>query len=382
MLLLDVSHTSHTTAQTGIQRVVRRLYRELGVRAKPVTYDPYLRSWRNLRESEQRNLVSTVAGGKRGASWPLSARIAGLLGRLGRHHVPLMEGAGTLVPEIFAPAVSMHLAALPRPRVAVFHDAIALKLPELTPSKTVARCPAYLEELLQFDGVGAVSEDSAQALVAYWRWLGVKTMPVVRVIPLGVDAPAGTFSGSRLAGGGSPCPTVLSVGSIEGRKNHRALIEACQQLWSAGAKFELHLVGMARPETAGDTLARIAALRAAGRPIRHDANADDSMLACAYEAAVFTVYPSLMEGFGLPVLESLAYGKPCICSGAGALGEAARGGGCLMLDRVDAPSLSVAMQRLLTDGSLREKLQSEARTRRLRTWTDYANDLFAWIADL
>jgi len=51
------------------------------------------------------------------------------------------------------------------------------------------------------------------------------------------------------------------------------------------------------------------------------------------ENALFTVYPSLMEGFGIPILESLWHGKPCVCGGNGALGEVARGGGCLIVDQ-------------------------------------------------
>jgi len=82
-----------------------------------------------------------------------------------------------LVPEVFSPAVAAALPALVAathgPRVALFHDAIALRFPELTPPKTVARFPAYLRELLMFDGIAAVSEDSRQSLLEYWRWLGL-----------------------------------------------------------------------------------------------------------------------------------------------------------------------------------------------------------------
>ena len=46
--LLDLSHTSHTSARTGIQRVARSLWRELGDSARPITYDPHQRTWRAL----------------------------------------------------------------------------------------------------------------------------------------------------------------------------------------------------------------------------------------------------------------------------------------------------------------------------------------------
>ena len=61
-------------------------------------------------------------------------------------------------------------------------------------------------------------------------------------------------------------PRVLCVGTIEGRKNHLALLEAAEVLWSEGINFELQLIGLARPDTAGPALAKVADLQRAGRP--------------------------------------------------------------------------------------------------------------------
>jgi glycosyltransferase involved in cell wall biosynthesis len=126
----------------------------------------------------------------------------------------------------------------------------------------------------------------------------------------------------------------------------------------------------------------VRALQAAGRPLRYDGPVDDATLASAYAACAFTVYPSLLEGFGLPVLESLAHGKPCVCSAHGALGEAARGGGCLALAAVDAPSLAAAIGRLLAAPEELAALATVAHRRPIRPWGDYARELVAWIATL
>ena len=77
MLLLDVSHTSHTRARTGIQRVTRSLADALGAAAQPITHDPYLAAWRPLQDWERANLAATAPATKRGAQWPLAARLRG-----------------------------------------------------------------------------------------------------------------------------------------------------------------------------------------------------------------------------------------------------------------------------------------------------------------
>ncbi|MBI4626067.1 MAG: glycosyltransferase [Verrucomicrobia bacterium] len=405
-LLLDLSHTSHTLARTGIQRVARSLRLALGDAALAVTHDPHVKAWRALKRWELANLAMKSTARMRGARWPLSAKFGGRARRLlGRANAALPENSGLIEPEVFSPAVARALPGLfalaHGPRVAVFHDAIVLKFPELSASTTVARFPAYLGELLAFDGIAAVSEDSRTTLLDYWRWLGAKHPPPVQAIPLGVDLP-GNPIGYSPAGGAAPAvlgvdlpgnpigyspaggaaPVVLSVGSIEGRKNHLALVEACEELWARGVRFTLHLVGLAHAQTGRAALARIRQLQGAGRPLRYDGPVADDALATAYATCVVTVYPSLIEGFGLPVIESLAHGKPCVCSAGGALGESARGGGCVALDTVDARNLAGAIGRLLAAPAELSALTAAARSRRFKTWADYAAELTTWMRGL
>ncbi len=376
-LLFDVSHTSHTRARTGVQRVVRSLLRELGEGALPVTHDPHQGVWRPLDDWERANLAAETPGAKRGARWPLSARLRGRWRRwTGATPILPAETAGFLTAEIFSPAVGAQLPAA-IPRVAIFHDAIALRYPELSPAGTVTRFPAYLTELLRFDGVAAVSADSRDALVDYWRWAGATRKPPVVAIPLGVDP-------VRTAAAGTPpaTPVVLSVGTLEGRKNHVALLEACGRLWAGGAKFTLRLAGGVQAETGRQAHERLRALQAAGRPIRYDGALTDEQLAAAYAECAFTVYPSIAEGFGLPVIESLAHGRPCVCSGRGAVGEQSRAGGCVPLEAVDAGALAGAIGRLLDSPAELAQLTAAARARTFRSWTEYTRELVDWVATL
>lgn len=386
MLLLDTTHTSHTRAQTGIQRVTRSLFAELA-KTQPTTgvcYDPFLQAWRPLDADELDHLRPEQPATKsRGAKWSLRQRLGGRARRLFGSQPTLPTATGLICPEIFSPQVAANWSAIfarvRGPRIALFCDAIALQYPELTPPATVARFPAYLQELLQFDGIAAISETSAEILRDYWRWLGVTATPVVQGIPLG-------RAKCHIISDTSPVvatPRLLFVSTIEGRKNHLALLDACETLWSEGGEFELELIGLARADTAAAALAKIAALQQAGRPLIYVGSVAEADLHAAYGRCAFTVYPSLIEGFGLPVFESLGYGKPCICSAHGALGEAARGGGgCVALDQVDAVNLAAAIRQLLKNPRELAALAAAARARPIRSWRDYASDLTAWMDTL
>jgi glycosyltransferase involved in cell wall biosynthesis len=387
VLLLDLTHTSHTQARTGIQKVCRSLFGTLAtaVDVQPICHDPYRSAWRTLEPGERQTLASASPSQRRGAHWPLATRLRGRLARMvGALAPPLPQATGLIVPEIFSPATAGALPGLLQAvggaRVALFHDAIALKYPELSPSGTVARFPGYLQELLAFDGIAAVSEDSRDALLDYWHWLGVKATPPVQAIPLGIDDHPIDFTAP--AEKRDAPPVVLCVGTLEARKNHLALLEACESLWAAGLTFELHLIGMAQTQTGQHALERVRALQAAGRSLRYDGPVSDPALHAAYRRAAFSVYPSIMEGFGLPVLESLRYGRPCICSGQGALGESARGGGCLPLDRVASGDLAQAIRRLLTTPADREALVRACHARRFKTWSQYGAEILSWMNTL
>jgi glycosyltransferase involved in cell wall biosynthesis len=390
MLLIDLTHTSHTHARTGIQRVARALHQHLGPTATPITRDPFVGAWRALELWELANLASSRGGHKRKAQWPATAKWRGrlrrALGRTARHALPRHDYAGLIVPELFGAPVARDFPKLFQhvrgPRVALFLDAIPLRFPEFTPPATVARFPGYLQELLMFDGIAAISEESRDSLTAYWGWLGRSSSntPPVTTLPLGVD-----FEVCHLIDDKPPAPSrpiVLCVGTLEGRKNHLALLDACEQLWSQNTDFELRIIGHVNAETGGAALTRLRALQAAGRPLRFDGPATDETIANAYATCAFTVYPSIAEGFGLPVIESLARGKPCICSGRGALGEISQHGGCVALDSLDATTLARSIARLLAQPAELAALSAAARQRTFKSWADYARQLTAWMQSL
>jgi len=168
---------------------------------------------------------------------------------------------------------------------------------------------------------------------------------------------------------------VVYVSSFHGRKNHLTLLRAAEKLWRDGIRFDLHLIGRNVGAPFNRIVREIWKLRMRGRSLRWLRHVNDHTLLRAYQNCRFTVYPSLMEGFGLPIAESLAQGKPCICGGNGALGEIARGGGCLIVDQTSEDALATGIKKLLTNEETYARLSAEARTRRFRTWVDYIDEL-------
>jgi glycosyltransferase involved in cell wall biosynthesis len=385
MILFDLTHTSHSVASTGIQRQARCTFSALAAQTAtiPVCFDPYANCWRPLDPDESRTVDVPTTGNRRGSRWTTAQRIRGWSRRLFRNPPPVPVAQGIVCAEIFSPLVARNLPALfekcQGPKVAFFFDAFPLTHPELTPKSTVARFPAFMQELLRFDGVAANSRATADSLLGYWRWLGVTNPPAVTVLPLAADVP---HPPTPKPPGGDLPPEILCVGTIEGRKNHLALLEAAEGLWQEGLHFSLHLVGLPRKDTAGQALAAIARLKAAGRPIRYEGPLAESALESAWANCAFSVYPSELEGFGLPILESLAHGRACVCSSRGAPGEIATGGGCIGLNPADSLNIREAMRRLLTDRQALEQLALEAGQRRIPTWPECAAHLHSWMQSL
>ena len=390
-IVLDLSTTAHCAAATGVQRVTRQLYaalEEIDAHPVPVVYDPYAKRWRSPDTREAALLQPAAAESPakhRGETWTFGQKLAGWLRRGREPDWAALRGAPLLAPEIFSARNFSAQAALRQKlggaAAAIFYDAVALRHPQLTPPASVARAEDYLRELATLNGVAAISEASRCDLQEQWARLGVTQHPVATAIPLGINRPPGlpqpqAASQLRLS------PLILSVGSIEGRKNHRALLEAAEALWREGRNFQLILAGLPRPETASAALKMAANLQAHGRPLQLAGALPDSRLDELYAKCRFTVYPSLYEGYGLPVAESLVRGRPCICGRGGALGEVARGGGCLIVDEPTPELLAGSIRQLLDDEALYGRLCAEALQRRFPSWSEYARRLREWLETL
>jgi glycosyltransferase involved in cell wall biosynthesis len=148
-------------------------------------------------------------------------------------------------------------------------------------------------------------------------------------------------------------PFILYVGRIQARKNLVRLLDAYARLRAVGPAPQLIMVG--RPDFGFERLqAQIDTLKLGDSVVLPGYIAAED-LPLFYNAAELFIFPSLFEGFGLPVLEALASGVPTITSQGSALEEIA-GDGALIVDPNDTGAMTVAMQRVLSDTQLRGDL--------------------------
>jgi glycosyltransferase involved in cell wall biosynthesis len=262
----------------------------------------------------------------------------------------------------------------------VAHDTIPVVSADLVPPEDSTRFVQYLTAVkfaTRIAGVSAAARDEIEGFTHALRAQGLDG-PLVTEVPLG-SSEATRLSATEAA---SPAtvrtlPQVLVVGSHEPRKNHLAILHCAERLWREGLEFTLTFIG---GSGWGDDFPRgVEALQAKGRAVEVHRAVTDTELMRAYATASFTLFPSLHEGFGLPVVESLSHGTPLITSKFGATAEIGAGGGALLIDPRDDQELTKAMRTLLTDSDTLERLRREIRQRPSRGWDHYASELWDWL---
>jgi glycosyltransferase involved in cell wall biosynthesis len=188
----------------------------------------------------------------------------------------------------------------------------------------------------------------------------------VRVVPHGTPSWALKVSPAEQPAP-SARPFFLFVGTLEPRKNLPRLLAAYEKLLAMtdGQAPDLVLAGPGG-WSMGPLLERLSRPALQGRVTRRGW-LPDVELRRLYATALALVFPSLDEGFGLPVLEAMACGLPVLTSGCGALAEVA-GPDAILVDPRDVDDLARGMQRLAGDPALRERL-SVAGPARAAQWT-------------
>jgi glycosyltransferase involved in cell wall biosynthesis len=194
----------------------------------------------------------------------------------------------------------------------------------------------------------------------------------VAIVPLGVEPPARPDhrGAARLLHDlGVRGPFLLAVGTLEPRKNLPRLLDAFGEVTDELPDHWLVVVG---PVGWGPRLRpswESVRVKLAG-PV------GDATLHALYQKADGLAYPSLYEGFGLPVLEAMAHGTPVLTSDRSSLPEVA-GDAALLVDPLDRGAVAKGLVRLVADGALRQRLQA-AGPRRAAAFTWPATAAATW----
>jgi len=168
---------------------------------------------------------------------------------------------------------------------------------------------------------------------------------------------------------------ILSVGTLQPRKNYERLIRAFSQLQATAEGHSYRLVVVGGKGWLYEPIFHSVRELGLEKGVLFSGFVDDEDLPALYTLADLFAFPSLYEGFGLPVLEAMACGTPVVCSEASSLPEVA-GDAALLVDPTDVESWAEAMGRALSDEELRRRLVARGLAQaRAFTWEQAAREL-------
>lgn len=344
MIYFDVSKAAGSQHRSGLTRVSARLREELGGSVSPVVWRE---GWQDAGSNRFIELTSR--------DWLLTPEL------FSENERPGFWG--------FLTTRSCRIAA-------IFHDAIPLKFPQITWPQSVARHPEYLKMLSCFDHVFAVSEQSRKELIEFWRWQATERQASVETILLGADfARLERSTDEKKRSEQSMPPLLLCVGILEPRKNQGFLAEVAERLAGEGISFRLEIVGRVNPHFGKPIEQRLRMLNRRYPRIKYRGSVDDTELLSLWKQARASVFCTLAEGCGLPLLESLWMGVPCVCSDLPVLRENGSTGGCEFVRTNDHEAWTGALRRLLIDDCYAAELQKQVIRRVLPSWRQTAEQI-------
>lgn len=208
----------------------------------------------------------------------------------------------------------------------LIHDLIPLRRPEWCERALSPLFRRWFAENLGLcDRLFANSRATAADLEAYAREEGLALRTRVEVVPIGSGF-AGQGAELARQRGHLPPPGsyVLFVSTIEARKNHLLAFRTWARLLRDLPAAEVPTLVFAGREgwLVADLMQQLLNSNYLGGKLLIVHSPSDGELAALYRGCLFTFYPSLLEGWGLPVVESLAWGKPCVAANSSALPEA------------------------------------------------------------
>jgi glycosyltransferase involved in cell wall biosynthesis len=266
----------------------------------------------------------------------------------------------------------------------IVYDLIPVFNPEFCVSTIRAEFNQYLKLLRYADKISCISQTvqdevkSIETCIVRVNKNPLKKETHLLAGDFNLDIPVDNSMGQCIPNDG--LDYILAVGTLEPRKNGLAVLRACISAMKNGHKFRLIFAG--NPGwLAEELLENIHKFQKQGFPILAFSSVSEGALKYLYQNSKFTLFCSLAEGFGLPILESLHYKKPVITSRRGSMKELAQSfGGCVLVDPIDVDDISKNIIQLLSDQNLYNKLKTEAQNVSLPTWDEYSETIYSYFA--
>lgn len=382
-VLIDVTNACHDTANSGVMRVTRKLSRYLQERFHTVflLWDGEARKY-VLPYDEEIKLLSAYGGPQAGK---IMERSVSGQARTGAETV-LSSLHTTRNILLFTETVqySVMNAAIPWARengfsvASVFYDAIPVIRPELCSKEVSENHKVYMKTLSQCDLILPIAKHNQKNLEDFWKENDIQSKAVVHTVELAaeIDGTQRVTEGKDI--GRDQKIHILMVSTLEPRKNHIRFLKALKIVFEnhpdLTSRILVHLVGN-RYAGNEEIPAYVESFCKQYPNVQWLGVVDDAALQQEYRACTFTVYPSEIEGFGMPLMESLWAGKPCLCSDSGSLGELAAGGGCCPTNVMDENAIAASLNRMLTDTDYLSDLQRQALERHITTWNEYTDEV-------
>ncbi len=346
-LRVAVDATPLMNRKTGVGAMTAALFTQLG-RCPEVDLTGYVVSWRARKDHRLIEAMPTAAR-PLPVVWP-ARLVHRLWRRLDHPRLPgsfdVVHGTNYVVPPTGAGA-----------RLVTVHDLTAWRFPHLVHRYSRANPSLLSRAVASGADVHCVSRAVGREIVEDLRVPSER----VHVVPNGFD-PVGPGDGAaarRRVGG----PYVLAIGTVEPRKDYVGLLTAMNTVWTEHPDVRLVIIG-------GDGWG-IDSFRDAVRQsmFRHrvirTGYVSDQDKADYVAGAELLAYPSVYEGFGLPVLEAMEAGLPVVATAVAAVTEVA-GDGALLVPPGEPDRLAAAIASVLTDDQRRADLVSAGRTRAAR----------------
>lgn len=379
--LIDVTNACRDTANTGVMRVTRKLSRQMQQKAETVFV-----LWDNsscryvFPYNEEIRLLCSYGGADekkiiyRSQDGCARAYLDDVWGQFGARRKVLLvtETMDYKNMRYIIPYMHQHKVAV----AAVFYDAIPVLRADLCSSQIIENHKYYMAELASADAVIPIAAHNGLHLKKYWQEQRIADTSVRTVELAGEmdDAERNCKKISRM----EKRHRILFVSTLEPRKNHKRFLEAFIHLMNDQPQLEksVSLILVGNRYAGNDEIPEFVQ-----SVCRKHSNkkwygvVDDAKLRRLYRECTFTVYPSEIEGYGMPVMESLWFGKPCLCSDSGSIGELGAPGGCCLTDVFQTEAIRSSLYRMLTDEAYFMKLQHETVDREIVTWNTYAGGI-------